>query len=65
MDAIGLNYFHVGKLKEAESYLRRTALLSTQIKDEVRYAKALGNLALVKQKQGNVKAAISLANKDL
>lgn len=65
LDAIGLNYVRVGKLKEAELYFRRTALLSTQIKDQVRYAKALGNLALVKQQQGNLKEAISLVNKDL
>lgn len=65
LDAIGLNYFRVGKLKEAESYLRQTALLSTKINDKVRYAKALGNLALVKQQQGHLKEAISLVNKDL
>ncbi|UFH34907.1 tetratricopeptide repeat protein [Flavobacterium acetivorans] len=65
LDAIGLNYFRVGNLKEAESYFQRTALLATQIKDEVRYAKAIGNLALVNQQKGNIKGAIALLSKDI
>lgn len=65
LDAIGFNYSKVVNLKEAESYFRRTALVATQIKDEVRYAKAIGNLALVKQQRGDLKGAISLLIQDI
>ena len=65
LDAIGLNYLIIENLTKAESYFNQVALLATQINDRVRYAKALGNLAVVKQKRGNLKEAISLINKDL
>lgn len=64
-DAIGLNYFFIGNLKKAESYFKETAEMAIEINDSIRYAKAIGNLALIKQKNGNIEDAISLLNKDL
>lgn len=65
IDNIGINYFRMGNDKAAESYFNKTAVLAKQIKDQVRYAKALGNLALVKQKRGNLQTAISLLKEDI
>jgi tetratricopeptide (TPR) repeat protein len=65
LDNIGLNYFNLGNIKAAESYFNRTALLAKEIKDEVRYAKVLGNLALIEKQRGNFKSAISLIKRDI
>lgn len=65
LDAIGLNYLDVENLAEAASYFKEAALLAIQVKDRVRYGKALGNLAVIKQKKGDFKGAISLLNKDI
>ena len=65
MDNIGMNYFRMGNDKAAESYFNKTAVLAKQIKDQVRYAKALGNLALVKQKRSDLQTAISLLKEDI
>ena len=65
IDNIGTNYFKMGNIKVAESCFNQTAYLAKQVQDEVRYAKALGNLALVKQKKGDLKTAISLVKKDI
>ena len=64
-NAIGANYLHTSDLKKAEYYFLQTAKLSQEIQNKVRYAKALGDLALVKQKQGDFKSAISLVKKDI
>lgn len=65
IDNIGLNYFKMGNIKAAESCFKQTAFLAKQVGDEVRYAKALGNLALVQQHKGNFQSAISLIKKDI
>ncbi|OXA91836.1 ATP-dependent transcriptional regulator [Flavobacterium hibernum] len=65
LDNIGINYLNTLDLKNAESYFLQTATLAKQVQDEVRYAKALGNLAVVKQKKGDFKTAISLVKKDI
>lgn len=65
MDNIGMNYFRLGNDKEAESYFNQAGVLAKQIQDELQYAKALGNLALVKQKKGDLLPAISLLKKDI
>ncbi|RXM46925.1 tetratricopeptide repeat protein [Flavobacterium sp. YO64] len=64
-NAIGMNYLHTSDLKKAQYYFLQTAKLAQEIQDQVRYAKALGDLALVKQKQGDFKSAISLVKKDI
>lgn len=65
MDNIGMNYFRMGNDKAAESYFNKTAAIARQIHDEVQRAKALGNLALVKQKRGDLQTAISLLKEDI
>lgn len=65
IDNIGLNYFKTGNIKAAESCFNQTVFLAKQLQDELRYAKALGNLALVQQQKGNFRLAISLIKKDI
>ncbi|MFG4003099.1 tetratricopeptide repeat protein [Flavobacterium aquidurense] len=65
IDNIGMNYFRLGNDQEAESYFNQAGVLAKQIQDELQYAKALGNLALVKQKKGDLLPAISLLKKDI
>ncbi|OXA75335.1 Tetratricopeptide repeat-containing protein [Flavobacterium aquidurense] len=64
-DALGLNYFNVGNIKTAEFYLNQARVLAKQINDEVRYAKILGNLALLQRQKGDLKTAISLLKEDI
>lgn len=65
IDNIGINYFRMGNDKAAESYFNKAAVLAKQIDNKLRYAKALGNLALIKQKKGDLQAAISLLKEDI
>lgn len=65
INAIGTNYFKTNNFKLAESYFEETAKLADQIQDELRYAKAIGDLALIKQQKGDYKSAISLLEKDI
>lgn len=65
IDNIGMCYFHMGNDKVAESYFNQSTSLAKQIHDEVRYAKTLGNLALVHQKRGDLPSAISLLKRDI
>lgn len=65
IDNIGMCYFHIKNDKVAESYFNQSASLAKQIDDEVRYAKTLGNLALVHQKRGDLPSAISLLQRDI
>ena len=64
INAIGLNYFYLGNDKRAATYLNKTAELATKIHDEVRYAKALGDLALISRKKGDLKTASEILEKD-
>lgn len=65
MNSIGMNYFNIGNHKMASFYLNETAKLSKKIHDEVRYAKALGDLALISKKKGDYKKAIALLKDDI
>mgnify|MGYP003575050636 CR=1 FL=1 len=65
INAIGLNNFYLGNDKQATIYLNKTANLAIQIHDEVRYAKALGDLALISRKKGDLKTASELLEKDI
>ncbi|SFD58546.1 tetratricopeptide repeat protein [Flavobacterium phragmitis] len=65
MNSIGMNYFNIGNHKMASFYLNETAKLSKKIHDDVRYAKALGDLALISQKKGDYKKAIALLKEDI
>lgn len=65
INSIGLNYLYIRDYKMASYYLNETATLSKQIHDDVRYAKALGDLALVSQQKGDFATAISFLKKDI
>ncbi|WP_413997980.1 tetratricopeptide repeat protein [Flavobacterium sp. W1B] len=64
-DAIGINYLNTNHLQKAISYFNEAAKQSKKIKDSLRYAKVLGNLARVYQKKGDFKKAISLIKEDI
>lgn len=63
--SIGFNYLSTSNLKKAESYFLQSAILAQEIGDEIRYAKVIGDLAIIKQKRGDLKTAISLLQKDI
>ncbi len=65
INSIGLNYFYIKNYKMASYYLNETAKMSKQIHDEVRYAKALGDLAKISQQKGDFKTAITLLKSDI
>ena len=65
INSIGMNYFYIGDYKMASFYLNETAKISKKIPDDVRYAKALGDLANISQKKGDYKTAIVLLKKDI
>ncbi|PBJ05571.1 hypothetical protein [Flavobacterium sp. ACN6] len=65
INAIGLNYFYLGNDKLAASYLNKTAKLAKEIHDEIRYAKALGDLAMISEKKGDLKTASALLKNDI
>ncbi|MBZ4034204.1 hypothetical protein K6T82_05465 [Flavobacterium sp. 17A] len=65
INSIGLNYLRIQDYKMASHYLNETAKISSQIHDDVRYAKALGDLAMVSQQKGDFATAISFLKKDI
>lgn len=65
LDAIGFNYLRLENFQEAKFHFEQVSFLATEIKDRVRYAKALGNLALIEQQKGDIKKAISLVKQDI
>lgn len=64
-DNLGLNSLHQNDLVKAENYFNETLILATASKDQLRYGKALGNIAEIKFKQKNYKQAIDLLNRDI
>ncbi|WET02378.1 hypothetical protein P0R33_21735 [Flavobacterium sp. YJ01] len=65
INSIGLNYLYIQDYKMATYYLNETAKISAQIHDDVRYAKALGDLAMVSQQKGDLRTAITYLKKDI
>ncbi|WJS93892.1 tetratricopeptide repeat protein [Flavobacterium johnsoniae] len=65
INSIGLNYLYIQDYKMATYYLNETAKISSQIHDDVRYAKALGDLAMVSQHKGDFEKAITYLKKDI
>lgn len=65
INAIGLNYFYLGNYKMALFYLNKTAILSKEIHDEIRFAKAMGDLALISKEKKEYQTAITLLKKDI
>ncbi|MNK41688.1 hypothetical protein D3C87_603590 [compost metagenome] len=65
LNAIGHYYFKKEDLVKATYYFDKTIKLSLSINDTLRYAKALGDKALVYEKRGDLKSAIQLLQKDI
>lgn len=63
--AIGVNFFNKNNLPKAKQYFKETAQVSKQINDTLRYAKTLGSLAQIHQKNGNIDKAILLLKEDI
>lgn len=65
LDNIGMNYIHLNNYHEANTYFEKAIKVANVAKDEIRYAKILGNQALLNQKQKKFDTAINLLNKDI
>lgn len=65
IDGLGLTCIHLNDLTKAEHYFNEALVIAKESKDDLRYAKALGNLAEVKIKQGHCDAAIEFLNQDI
>lgn len=64
-DNIANNYIKTNNYKEAEKYLQKALTFSKKINDEVRYAKVLGNLAIINDKKGQHQLAIQQLEEDI
>ena len=60
LDNIGLYYLASHDYNNAESYFSKASVIAKAIKDDIRYAKTLGNLGRIQEVGGNLKAAIDL-----
>ncbi|AYN04024.1 tetratricopeptide repeat protein [Flavobacterium sp. 140616W15] len=65
LNAIGTHYLKTDKLSTAMHYFNKTIAVSLQIGDNIRYAKALGDKALIYEKRGDYKTALQLLEKDI
>ncbi|WP_413999383.1 hypothetical protein ACMDB5_02170 [Flavobacterium sp. W1B] len=65
LNAIGNCYFNRKDLSNAMYYFNKSEAISLKIGDSIRYAKILGDKALVYENKGNIKEAISLLKKDI
>lgn len=65
LDALGMHYYNRGDIKKAEQYFIQSQGIAKAAKDEVRYAKALGNIALIYAKRGKTDLAKELIIKDI
>ncbi|WP_373707486.1 tetratricopeptide repeat protein [Kaistella sp.] len=65
LDNLGMSYFRKGELKNAEKNIRQSSTLSKSIGDQLRYAKTLGNLAQIYERNKDHKTAIQLVLEDV
>ena len=65
LDNLGLNYLKTSNLAEAEKHINHASILSKSIGDSSRYAKTLGNLAQIHEKNRNYEKAIKLVLEDI
>lgn len=64
-DNLGFYYFKIGDLGNAEQCFKEASQISKSIGDEIRYAKTLGNLALIHERNGEFTEAIKLLLEDI
>ncbi|MEA9414066.1 hypothetical protein [Flavobacterium sp. PL02] len=65
LNAIGVYYFKEKNFPAAMYYFDKTIAVSLPISDNIRYAKALGDKALIYEKKGDYKTALELLQKDI
>ena len=65
LDNIGQYYFASNDYKNAEKYFVQASVTAKIIKDDIRYAKTLGNIGRIRETQGNFKEAVQLLEKDI
>lgn len=63
--SIGLHYYRINEIAEAERYFDKTGKMALKIKDNSRYAKVLGSRAEILEAKGDIPAAIQLAADDV
>lgn len=64
-DNLGLYYLKIGDLKNAKIYFNAAAEIAKSIGDHVRYAKTLGNIALIHERNREYDLAIQLLLEDI
>jgi hypothetical protein len=65
LNAIGNCYLNKNDLSNAMHYFNKAEIISLKIGDSIRYAKILGDKALVSEKKGNIPEAIRLLKQDI
>ncbi|MHA6696233.1 helix-turn-helix transcriptional regulator [Chryseobacterium sp. A321] len=65
LDALGNYYLNSGELGKAESFFEDAKRVALKSKQEIRYAKVLGNLARVEMKRQNFPRAMNLLEEDI
>ncbi len=65
LNAIGNSYFRNNDLSNAMLYFNKSESTALKVGDSVRYAKILGDKALVYEKKGNLKDAVTLLKQDI
>lgn len=65
LNAIGNGYLKKGAIDKSAVYFDKTVTAALRINDVVRYAKALGDKALVAEKRGDLIKAVSLLKEDI
>lgn len=65
LDNIGQYHYLSGKFGQAENYFRSAHDSAKEVNDLLRYAKTLGNLALISEEKGDYKEAVALLQKDI
>lgn len=65
LDNLGLTSLDLGNFKLAENYFKEASEMAKKIKDDLRYAKTLGNLAQIEAHKKNYHDAIALLKEDI
>ncbi|WP_167365493.1 tetratricopeptide repeat protein [Flavobacterium phragmitis] len=65
LNAIGNCYFKNKDITNAMHYLDKSEAMALKIGDSVRYAKVLGDKALIYEKKGNINTAVNLLKQDI
>lgn len=65
LDNYGINFYKTGQYNNALKQFNRAGTIALKVKDSVRYAKTLGNKAIVYEKQKKYAEAINLLKEDI